>query len=329
MTVEYARGTNNHDLPMSAVAAVGLTKSFGKKPAIDSLDFVFLPIGITGLIGRNGAGKTTLLKLCAGLTPKSSGSLEVWGQTPLNNLEVLSKLIYSYHDVRYSSGLKCKTILTDYQTMFPNFSIDFALGLLDYFDIDAKKRYSRLSQGTKSTFNFICALAARTPLTMLDEPTLGMDVTVRKAVYEVLVREYAENPRAFVISSHLMSEIENFLDDVLIIDQGKLVLHDSIENMRQSAYRLQGSREILESFCTGKRVLYKEHAETKSLAVIHEAADERVLREAQELGLNLSAVRPEDLYVYLTQEYKGGDLESLWSGQSDSGQVSDPSQEQR
>ena len=298
-----------------AVEAVGLTKTFGKNVAIDSFDFVLKDTGITGLAGRNGAGKTTLLKLCAGLTPKTSGALEVWKQAPLNNLEVLTQLIYSYHDVRYSSGLRCKTILSDYQMMFPNFDLDFALGLLSYFDIDPKKRYTRLSQGTKATFNFVAALAARAPLTMLDEPTLGMDVTVRKAAYEILVREYAEHPRTFVVSSHLLSEIEGFLDDIMIIDEGKLILHDSIENVRQSAYQLQGDRDTLEAFCADKNVIHKKRAETKSLAVVYESTDERTLREAQELGLILSAIRPEDLYVYLTQERKGDDFEGLWSEQ--------------
>ena len=295
-----------------AARAESLTKSFGKKTAVDKLSFTIGTAGITGLVGRNGAGKTTVLKLLAGLTPKSSGNLEVWGQAPLNNLEILSQLIYSYHDVRYSGGLHLKTILSDYQTMFPSFDLEFARGLLEYFDMDAKSRYAGLSQGTKSTFNFICALASRTPLTMLDEPTLGMDVTVRKAAYEILVREYAENPRAFIISSHLLGEIESFLDDVLIIDEGKLVVHDSVENLHQSAYRLQGEQAILESFAVGKKIIFEDGAEIKSTVVIYESVSELTQREAQELGLTLTAVRPEDLYVYLTQERKGGDLECLW-----------------
>jgi len=301
-----------------AIRAEGLTKSFGKKHAIDSLDFALPAHGITGLVGRNGAGKTTLMKLCAGIVAPSNGTLKVWDQAPLNNLSVLNQLIYSYHDVSYSNGLKLQAILRDYQLMFPNFDISFANGLLAYFDMNPKKRYSKLSQGTKATFNFICALAARTPLTMLDEPVLGMDVTVRKAVYDILVREYSEHPRAFVISSHLMSEIEGFLDDVLMIDAGKLVLHDSINNMHQSAYQLQGDAALLEQFVSGKRVIHRDFGETGNTVVIHEAANEQMAIAAQAAGLQLSAVRPEDLYVYLTLENKGGDLECLWHNSQES-----------
>jgi len=296
----------------AAIRAENLTKSFGKKQALSDLNFAIGSSGITGLVGRNGAGKTTLLKLCAGLTAKSSGTLEVWGENPLNNLSVLTRLIYSYHDVSYSSGLKLQTILKDYQAMFPNFDLVFARGLLKYFDLNPKKRYTKLSQGTKAIFNFVCALASRTPLTMLDEPVLGMDVTVRKAAYEILIREYSEHPRAFIISSHLMSEIEGFLDDVLVIDEGKLVLHDSIENMRQSAYQLEGDAAALDAFIASKNVIRKDFAETKSSAVIYETASAAAAQEAQTANLHLSAVRPEDLYVYLTRENKGGELEWLW-----------------
>ena len=75
---------------------------------------------------------------------------------------------------------------------------------------------------------------------MLDEPVLGMDVTVRKSAYEILLRDFAEHPRTFIISSHLLSEIEGLLSDILLIEKGKLVLHSPIDDVRQSAYRVDG-----------------------------------------------------------------------------------------
>ena len=294
------------------IEAQSLTKSFGKKTVLDNLSFSMYDSGIIGFVGRNGSGKTTLMQLCAGLIPISSGQLKLWGQSPFNNLSVLSRLIYSYHDVTYSSSLRLKAVLGDYEALFPNFDRAFAEGLLSYFDLDPTAKYAKLSKGMASTCNFICALAARTPLTLLDEPTLGMDVTVRKAAYEILVREYSENPRLFIIASHWTSEIEGFLDDVLILDEGRLVLHDSIEGMRQSAYRLEGDQATLDAFIVDKDVIHRTAGETKSSAVVREPASERLIRETQEMNLRLSAVRPEDLYVYLTHENKGGDLECLW-----------------
>jgi len=294
------------------VQARQLSKFFGKNVAIDNVSFSIDDNGIIGLVGRNGAGKTTLMKLCAGLTSASAGELKLWGESPLNNLAVLSRLIYSYHDVAYSSALKLKAILGDYDALFPDFDRIFAEGLLSYFDLDLEAKYAKLSKGMASTFNFICALACRAPLTMLDEPTLSMDVTVRKAAYEILVREYSEHPRIFIIASHWTSEIEGFLDALLIMDDGKLILHDSIEGMRQSAYQLEGDKAIIAKFAVGKDVIHHQVGETKSIAVVREPASDMLVREAREVDLNLSAVRPEDLYVYLTHENKGGDLECLW-----------------
>ena len=296
-----------------AIRTQGLSKSYRSKTALEDLSFTIDEPGILGLLGRNGAGKTTLMRLCAGRIEKSAGVLEVWGAAPLNNLEVLSQLIYSYPHVAYPNSLRLQAILKDYKMLFPQFDLKFAEGLLSYFDIDAKRRYFGLSQGTKGIFNFICALAARTPLTMLDEPTLGMDVTVRKAIYEILMREYSENPRTFIVSSHLMGELEGALNSILILDEGKLVLHDSIESMRESAYQIQGDGAIVERYCVGRKVIHQDVGEMSSTAVIYESANDKVMAEIQVLGLRLSAVRPEELFTYLTRENKGGDLSCLWN----------------
>jgi len=303
---------SNHPSSSPAIKTVALSKSFGKKQALDGLSLTIESPSITGLLGRNGAGKTTLLKLCAGLMSKSSGNLEIWGQVPLNNLNVLAQLIYSHSDLSYSGGLKLKTIVSDHQLMYPNFDQAFAMGLLDYFSLDLDKKYTSLSRGGQSTFNFVCALAARTPLTMLDEPSLGMDVTVRKAAFEILLREQSEHPRVFIVASHLISEIENLLDSVLIIDEGKLILHDSIENIRERAYFLEGERAALEAFTTDKNVIFRNDAELRSSVVVLEPITEQLANVAQSTGLSVGALRPEELYIYLTRENKEGELECLW-----------------
>ena len=296
-----------------AIKAISLTKTYTRnRAAVKSVDFTIKGEGITGLVGRNGAGKTTLLKLCAGLLSTTDGELEVWGEDPLDNPPVLSRLFYSYHNLKYNRLLKLRDILHDYNVFFTTFDLEFAQKLASYFDLPLKQRYDTLSQGMASTFNFICGLACRAPLTMFDEPTLGMDVTVRKTVYEILLREYNEYPRTVIISSHLMSELEGILTDVLLIDEGKLVLHDTIDNLRQSAYLLEGGREALDRFCVGKEVIYQKQGETGSVAVVFGHADEGHIQSAQSLGLKLSAVRPEDLCVYLTRESKEGELECLW-----------------
>jgi len=294
------------------IRAEGLAKKYPRKTALDGLTFTLPGDGITGLVGRNGAGKTTLMKLCAGMLNKTGGTIQVFGGDPMDNLHVLSKLVYSHHELSFTKSLKLRQILENHQIMLPTFDLEFAEKLLGYFDLDEKAKFSQLSHGMTTTFRFVCGLASRVPLTLFDEPVLGMDIAVRKAAYEVLLREYAEHPRCFVISSHLLSEIEGVLSDILLIDGGKLLLHQSMEELHQSAYRLEGEPDALDKFNQGRNVIWRTNGETGSAAVIYEKADEEAAENAARLGLRLSAVRAEDLCVYLTRENKEEELSCLW-----------------
>jgi ABC-2 type transport system ATP-binding protein len=147
---------------------------------------------------------------------------------------------------------------------------------------------------------------------MFDEPVLGMDVTVRKAAYEVLLRDYTEYPRTIIVSSHLLAEIEGILSEIMLIEKGGLVLYKDIDEMREMAYRADGSRESLDKFCAGKEIIFTRNGEFDNFAIISGNASERMLRDAKSAGVDISQVRPEDLYVYLTQENKEDDLKCLW-----------------
>ena len=171
------------------VRTTNLNKHYGKNHALSDLSVTISENSITGLIGRNGSGKTTLMKILAGLLDKTSGEARVFGEQPMDNLSVLNKMVYTYHDMAYDPKLSLKTILTAYKTMFAGFDSEFADKLMKYFELNGKMKYKSLSQGMGSIFNFLCALSCRTTLTMLDEPVLGMDVTVRKSAYEILLRD--------------------------------------------------------------------------------------------------------------------------------------------
>lgn len=299
-------------MPDLIIKATNLTKNYGSKKAIDDFSVSIPADGIIGLIGRNGSGKTTFMKLCAGLLNKTGGTVEVFGKEPMDNLEVLSNLTYTYHDLRYEKPLKLLSILQNYAVMFQSFDMEFALKLLKYFDLRKEMKYRYLSQGMASTFNFICGLSCRVPLTMFDEPVLGMDITVRRAAYEVLLREYNEHPRTIIISSHLLSELEGVLSDILLIDKGRMILHENIDDLRQVAYRIQGDKNNLDGFCKDKKVIYYKNGDLNSTAVIHEKPDELTMQTAKAAGLQISSVRAEDLCIYLTRENKEGQLECLW-----------------
>jgi len=296
----------------NVVQTIDLNKNYGKTEAISGLSVNIAEHSVTGLIGRNGSGKTTLLKILAGILDTTSGEVRVFGGQPMDNLPVLNRLVYTYHNMAYESGLSLKEILYAYKTMFANFDSVFAEKLMKYFELNRKMKYKSLSQGMGSIFNFLCALSCRAELTMLDEPVLGMDVTVRKAAYEILLRDFSEHPRTFIVSSHLLSEIEGVLSDILLIEQGKLVLHSPIDDVRQGAYRVDGSQAAVEKYIAGKNTIAQRKTELSNFAVVYETITEKTIEAAKAHGLTVSNVKAEDLCVYLTRQNKEGEFECLW-----------------
>jgi len=294
------------------VTTVNLNKHFGKTHALDDMSIAITENSITGLIGRNGSGKTTLLKILAGILDKTDGDVKVFGEEPMDNIAVLNKLVYTYHNVEYDPKLRLKIILDLYKTMFPGFDSVFANKLMNYFELDGKMKYKNLSQGMGSIFNFLCALSCRAPLTMLDEPVLGMDVTVRKAAYEILLRDFTEHPRTFIISSHLLSELEGVLSDILLIEQGEVVLNSPIDDVRQSAYRIDGTQAAVDEYITGKKIISKKKSELSCFAIVNETYTDATIESAKAQGLTVSPVRAEELCIYLTQQNKEDELECLW-----------------
>lgn len=289
-----------------------LCKSYGKTQALRDISISIAEGSITGLVGRNGSGKTTLLKILSGLLDKTSGEVLVFGHEPMDTLGVLSKLVYTYHNVVYNESLTLASIIKNYKTMFANFDKEFAEKLALYFDLSPKRKYRDLSQGMRSVFNYLCALACRTELTLYDEPVLGMDVAARKSAYEVLLRDFAEHPRTIVISSHLLSEIEGVLSDILLIEKGEVVLHGDIGSVREMAYRVDGNTQKLDGFTKGKNVIARKTSELNDFAIIREKLTEASAKEAKSQELTIFPVSAEDLCVYLTRQDKEEELKCLW-----------------
>lgn len=294
------------------VKTTSLSKIYGKNCALSDISISISENSITGLIGRNGSGKTTLMRILAGKLDKTGGEAFVFGEQPMDNLAVLNKLVYTYHNVQYDLDLSLQTILYGYETMFSTFDVLFANKLMRYFDLASKIKYKALSQGMASVFNFLCALSCRAPLTMFDEPVLGMDVTVRKSAYEILLRDFTEHPRTIIISSHLLSELESILSDIMLIEEGRVVFNNSIDDIRQSAYRIDGTPSAIGIYVANKKVLMQRSTELNCFAVIHERCTETIVDSAKKQGLTVSPIRPEELCVLLTQKNKEAELECLW-----------------
>ncbi len=183
---------------------------------------------------------------------------------------------------------------------------------MDVFDIEQNKRIGRLSKGQTTIFNFICAIASRAEITILDEPVSGADSVRRKQIYDIILRDYIEYPRTILISSHLLSEMENILANICMIGAGQILYNGDVDEMKHKAFKVKGTRQQVTEFVKDKKVIFKQLCETNNIAVVEEDYNKTVMEEIKDKGLIAERLTAEEFYMYRTTVNLGEDLEKLW-----------------
>ncbi|WP_454860352.1 ATP-binding cassette domain-containing protein [Promicromonospora soli] len=271
---------------------------------LDGATLTIRPGTITGVLGRNGAGKTTMLSLLAAFTRPTSGTVVVGPEggeeDPWENPWITSgtQLVRESGDLMNDE--KVSTSLTYYADMRPDWSADTAERLLDLFEVDVRKNPSALSRGKRSAIGATVGLASRAPLTIFDEVYLGMDAPTRYAFYDELLADYAEHPRTILLSSHLVEEVERLFEDVVVIDNGRVLLAEPAEQMRARGFSLTGSRDAVERLAGGRRVLHRQQLGATVQVTLEGALDEAERAAARGAGVEVGAVPVQDLFVRLT-----------------------------
>lgn len=217
-----------------AVQTSGLTVAFGSSRALDSADLSVPAGAITGLLGRNGAGKTTLLSTIAGHRRPTAGSVRVDGANPWENQRVMEGVCLIQEQGHLMNDEKLSQNLDVVASLRPHWSDELAGKLMDAYELKARKTLQSLSRGQRSAFAVVVGLASRAPLTMLDEVHLGMDAPSRYTLYDTLLEDYATHPRSIIMSSHLIGEIERFLEHVIVLERGRPVVTGDADELRAS-----------------------------------------------------------------------------------------------
>lgn len=290
---------------MNVVECDNLMKRIYGNNVLDGITFTLHENKITGLIGRNGAGKTTLMKILAGYWRETSGTVKVFSERPFQNLIVSANAIYVDDQMTFHQSLTLGDILEEAERFYPNWDKGLAERLFDYFSFHPKSKHDALSKGRKSTFNMIIGLASKCKLTLFDEPTTGMDASVRKDFYRALLKDYLAHPRSIIISSHHLEEIEDVLEEIILIDEGKVFLYQSMDELKEYAQGISGKTDILEPLLDDAEVIYKtEVGAGNTYAVVR--AKSPAIEQARRYGMAIGPVAPNDLCIYLTAKHKGG-----------------------
>lgn len=281
-----------------------VSKTYQRRHALENISLQIEPNKITGIIGRNGAGKTTLLKTIAGYFRPTSGEVTIYGKEPFDNRHIATNLVFVDDAMAFPDTLSIGEILKIPASFYPNWDAPFARKLFDYFKLDERQRHEQLSKGKKSTFNMIIGLAARPAITIFDEPITGMDASVRKDFYRALLKDYIAHPRTIIISSHHLEEMEELLEDVILIDEGRIVFHFPIDEMKQYAIGVTGSRSEMVQWLKDKEVLFEEQVGMDDMyAVIRNDA---AVEEINQSRFRVTSVPLSDVAMYVTKEREGG-----------------------
>jgi ABC-2 type transport system ATP-binding protein len=221
------------------VEVEGLSRSYGRKAALDGVS-LSVPRGVVfGLVGENGAGKTTLIKHLLGLLKAQSGKVRVFGLCPVSDpVRVLSRLGYLSEDRDLPDWLRLDEMMRYLRAFYPTWDDAYAEELRRQFDLDPRARIKTLSQGQRARVGLLAALAFRPELLVLDEPSTGLDPIVRKEILSAIIRTIAQEGRTVLFSSHLLDEVERVSDHVALIDRGRIVLGGSLESIKALHHRL-------------------------------------------------------------------------------------------
>lgn len=289
---------------MNVIDCQKLSKGFRRTNALEEITFQLTEQKITGLIGRNGAGKTTLLKILAGLTKHKVGEVSVFGKNPYNNLMVSANSILVDDQMTFPDSLSLDEILQSAPAFYKRWDAQLASRLFQYFRLDSKQQHSKLSKGARATFNMIFGLSTRCELTMLDEPMNGMDEAVRKDFYRALLKDYIAHSRSILISSHHLAEIEHLLEDILLIHNGKVVLHQSLDEVKEYAVAVQGPIADVERWTEGEEILHSKRIDDQRQYVV--VKNNSKLEKARLEGAVIQALSASEVCLYMTSEAKGG-----------------------
>ncbi|WP_251317572.1 ABC transporter ATP-binding protein [Flintibacter muris] len=208
----------------------GLYKSYGLKPALRGVDLEIGPGRIAGLLGPNGSGKTTLIKLLCGLLQPTTGWLTVDGQT----IGPCTKSVISYLPDRmyFADWMRAVDLFDLFQDFYADFEYEKAIAMCRALGVEPRDRLKSMSKGTKEKVQLVLVMARKAKLYLLDEPIAGVDPAARDFILRTILTNYNEEGTV-LISTHLISDVEKVLDEAIFLKEGKIMLHETVDNIRE------------------------------------------------------------------------------------------------
>jgi ABC-2 type transport system ATP-binding protein len=279
------------------ISVTALSRRYRDQAALDNVSLTVEPGTVTGLLGRNGAGKTTLMRIITGLEFPTTGEVKVFGSAPAENDAVLRRMVFvreeqAYPDFRVGHAIRVAS------WFYPNWSAGLADQLLADFGLPPGRRIKRLSRGMRSAVGIVIGLAARAELTLFDEPYAGLDAVARQLFYDRLLADFAEHPRTIVLSTHLIDEVADLLEHVVMLDHGRVVLDVPADEVRGTAMTVSGPAIGVAEFVAGRPVWHRRAIASRASVVVPGPLDAAAQARARALHLSLEPLSLQQLLVH-------------------------------
>lgn len=281
-----------------------ITKTYGKKDVLENVSLALEKGKIYGLIGRNGAGKTTLLSILSAQNPASAGTVMLGAEPVWENRKALDHICFSREISALGAngqgnGYRVKDYLRAASIYLPHWDKEMADRLIKEFDLDVKKKVIKLSKGMLSMLTIVIALASKADFTFLDEPVAGLDVVMREYFYRTLLEEFTESGRTFVISTHIIEEASDVLEEVIMLDKGQIILKENTQALLERAVHVSGKEDVVDAATKGLHCMHEERVgRSKGVTVL--------LREGEHIEgnaeLSVQPVNLQQVFVALQSE---------------------------
>jgi ABC-2 type transport system ATP-binding protein len=279
----------------NAIEVRALGRRYGAVTALEDVSLDVPEGSITGLLGRNGAGKTTIMSILAGQDRPTSGRAEVFGRTPFEDTATLQKISFVRDNQRYPDDYRLHHVLRIAPAFAPGWSQDIADELVEGLRIPAKTPIKKFSRGQLSAVAIVLGLASRAPVTLFDEPYLGLDVTARALFYNVLLRDHTERPRTILLSTHLIGESEGLFDRVILIGKGRVILQSEGENVPNLAAQVSGAADAVDRVTAGRTVLRTQRMANLKAVTIEGPADGELTARSEIHGVQVTPASLQDV----------------------------------
>ena len=247
---------------MSQLVCENISKQYKKKEVLHDINLTIEQGKIYGLVGRNGAGKTTLLSIMTAQNPATRGTVTCDGMPVWENQKALDHLCFSRElntlSVLGPNTIKVREYLQMARTYYPNWDREMEQRLVAQFELNTKKKISKLSKGMLSMVTIIVALASKADITILDEPVAGLDVVARDDFYRLLLEEHEATGRTFIVSTHIIEEAANVFEEVIFLKDGEILLKEDTQELLDRAVHVSGLAEEVDAACEGLEIHHVE-----------------------------------------------------------------------